>query len=318
MLQPVWVPCLTSLIDNSIIGFCHRGQPWDLQNVLIEVGHAERWLSKSSIRDNVPPLNKLSWEWLRHAKDNTPEFRLARSLASILQGTDEDGQMKVGAVRENFEPVTTRGRAEWDDANRSFVWTAGDPLSNLAAVLTRRCLDGRRKSLNHPPLDSQYSPLLVDIVHFLNGNVDVQRVVDLALPLSFIPYRRRRSDSESDWNSQPNAPFDLPTAYAAIKLTLLPGEFKCPDFGIDCDIWPEPRILTLLHAGRVWEAYRVAFRRLKASGLQPLSEDPGIGDGLNKGRLLAASLLIPLDKTANKALAKCALRKPETESELVR
>ena len=305
-------------IDNSIIEFCQRWRPRNLQNVLIAVGYAERWLSKSSIRNSVPPLNSLSWNWLRHAKDDTPEFCLARALASILQGTYEDRQVKVGAVRENLEPVSARHRAEWDGTNRSFVWTAGDPLSNLSAVLTRRCLDGRMNSLNHPPLDSQYSPLLVDIVHFLNGNVDVQRVVDLALPLSFIPYWRRRSNNGSDRDSQPNAPFDLPTAYATIKLTLLPGNFECPDFGIDCDIWPEPRILALLRAGRIREAYRVAFRRLKASGLRPLSEDPGIGDGLDKGRLLAAALLFPLDKTANKALAQCALRKPETESELVR
>ena len=79
-------------IDDAIIEFCQRGQPRDLQNVLIEVGRTERWLAKSSIRASTRPLDQLSWGWLTHANDNSAEFRLARSLASILQGTS-DGQV---------------------------------------------------------------------------------------------------------------------------------------------------------------------------------------------------------------------------------
>lgn len=316
---PAELGSVLRLLDDAIIEFCQRGQPRDLQNVLITVGQVERWIAKSSIRNKVDPLNNLSWEWIKHAKHHdTPEFRLARSLASILH-EPRDGQRQIGPIRENLEPVKTlRQRTIWDDTNRSFVWAAGDPLSNMVAVLTRRCLDGRMNGLNHPPLNSQYSPRLKDIVAFLNRNVNTQRITDLALPLSFIPYRHRQPDSGSDRGPQPNAPFNLPTAYAAMKLTLLPRRFRCPEFGIDCDIWPEPRILELLRAGRIGEAYRVAFRRLKASGLQPLSKDPGIGDGLDNGRHLGAALLFPLDETANKALAKCALRLPETESELAR
>ena len=124
-------------IDQAIIEFCQRGQPLDLQNVLIAVGHAERWLSTSSLRKAtyaIMPLNSLSREWLRHADDQTVEFRLARALASILPG-QKDGQIQVGPIRENLEPVESRRRAEWKDGSASFVWTSGDALSNLLAVV---------------------------------------------------------------------------------------------------------------------------------------------------------------------------------------
>ena len=304
-------------IDDAIIEFCQRGESRDLQNVLIAVGHTERWLSKSSIRKDtdrgrgVQPLNDLSWQWSQYAKDDSAEFRLALAFASILQGR-QDGQVKVGAVRDNLEPITAaRPRTEWDDTNRSFVWTAGDPLSNMLAVLTRRCLDGRRNGLDCPPLDSQYSARLGDIVMFLNGDVDYQRIADLALPLSFIGYRQRQSASEFNQN----APCDLPAAYAAMKLTLLPRRrFVCREFQTDAEIRLEPSIPALLRAGRVQDAYAHVHRRLWVSGLRPLTDNSGMNDGSDQVRRLAAALLFPLDETANRALAQRALRHPDFPS----
>ena len=300
-------------IDDAIMEFCRHGQRRDLQNVLIAVGQMERWLAKSSISKDtdrgrgVQPLANLSWQWVQHANDSTAEFRLALAMASILGES-----AMVGPIRENLEPVDTRGTTGWKPASTSFVWTSGDVQSAMLAVLERRCLDGRMNSLNHPPLDSQYSPLVEDIVDFLSDNVDVQRVVDLALPLSFIPYRHRQPDSESNRSSRPN---ELPAAYAAMKLTLLPRKFVCPEFGIDTEIRMEPSMLALLRAGRVREAYNRAYSRLWASGLQPLLTDPGISDGSEPGSRLAAALLFPLDETADKALAQCALKQSELASD---
>ena len=298
-------------IDQAIIEFCHRGQPRDLQDVLIAVGRAERWLATSSLRKGtypVIPLNSLSREWLRHADDNSRnsrEFRLARALASILPG-QKDGQTQVGPIRENLEPVESRQRAEWREGSNSFVWTAGDALSNLLAVLERRCLEGRMHGLNYPPLASAYSANLEDIADFLNGgvSVDVDRIADLVLPLSFV-----------DWpgTEQPlaqRAPFDLPAVYAVMKLTLLPGKFVCPEFGEDREIKMEPQMLAMLRAGRINDAYRVASRRLTASGLRPLSAKPGIAGKPDLSRRLGAALLFPLDRSDHKVLAERALRRP--------
>ena len=300
-------------VDGAIIEFCQRGGARDLQDVLVAVGRAERWVASSGLRQNVRPLSNLSQDWLYHTYNETAEFRLARAMASILPEAVQ-GQRKVAPIRENLEPVNTSTRTSWKEDSTSFVWTAGDSLSNMLAVLERRCLEGRMNSVDHSPLDSAYSARLDDAVSFLNGEVDDQRVADLALPLSFIQYRRRqeRVDSQSF-----GAPFDLPAAYAVMKLTLLPDKFVCPEFGADgkgIDVAMEPSMLAMLRAGRVRDAYRVACHRLRASGLRPLSDDPGIGDRSEQGRRLAAALLFPLDERNYRALAERALHKPERDN----
>ncbi len=297
-------------IDNAIIEFCQRGQPRDLQEVLIAVGKAERWVSKSGIRESVRPLSNLSWGWLKHSNDGSLEFRLARAMGSILAGQKE-GRRVVGPIRENLEPVNTGRGINWEEGSVSHVWTAGDPLSNMLSVLQRRCMEGRMHGLGgRPPLDSAYSARLSDVVRFLNGDVNVQRIVDMALPLSFIRYRHRRDDGSAQGFKPISAPFDLPSAYATMKLTLLPDTFKCPEFGEDRDIRMEPRMLAMLRADRVNDAYQVAHRRLIASGLRPVSDSPGILDRLEYRRLLAAALLFPVDRTSHYALAQRALKKP--------
>ena len=292
-------------IDQAIMDFCWKGRPQDLQNVLVALGYAERRLAPSSpgkAASPVWPVPALSQEWLDYADDQTPEFRLARSVGSILPGQYK-GQLQVGPVRENLEPVTVKEQAKWNDGSGSFVWTSGDVLSNMLAVLERRCLEGHAQGLRHPPLNSAYPAQLSDIAVFLNGRVDVQRMSDLALPMSFVRQRRQYAP--------PSVPPALPVAYATMKLTLLPGKFQGADFGIaDTDIWMEPRMIAMLRGGRINEAYHAAYCRLRASGLQPLSGLPGIADGSGQARRLAAALLFPLDTGAHTALATSAVREP--------
>ena len=305
-------------VEGSIIEFCQRGGSPDLRDVLIAIGQADRWVSRSGLRERVKPLINLSREWVRHADDGSAEFRLARSMASIFPEPPQSDR-KVGHIRENLEAVApdlkTR-RLEWKNDSTSFVWTAGDPLSNMLTVLERRCLEGQMTGMrdeHNLPLNAAYSARLKDVVAFLGGHIDVQRVTDLALPLSFVRYRHRLDGKDSQGQDSFTAPFDLPAAYAVMKLTLLPGKFVCHEFGVageGIDIAMEPSMLAMLRAGRVKDAYRVAHRRLKASGLQPLSNDPGIRDRSDQGRRLAAALLFPLDKGSHKALAERALRKP--------
>lgn len=300
-------------IESAIFEFCQRGDPASLQNVLIAVGHAQRWLSKSGQRkDNdrgrgVPPLHSLSHSWLESADDDTAEFRLACAMASIRH-EQVPGERRVGPIRENMEPVDTEGRTGWKEDGASFVWTAGDALANMLSVLERRCLEGRMQSLKnfHAPLNSAYPAQLDDIAAFVAGSVDVQRVVELALPLSFV---RRWPYVKPDVSRQA-APDFLPVAYTAMKLTLLPGKFEWPEHDISVDIRMEPKMIAMLRAGRIMEAYQVACRRLWASGLSSLLGQPGIADRSDCGFRLAAALLFPLDRSSYSALAEHALMAP--------
>ena len=309
---PAGLGTALSQVEGALIEFCQRGRPQDLQDVLIAVGRTERWLSKSGLsRDNdkgkgVRPIGNLSWDWIRHSDDQSAEFRLARAVASTLHRSAK-GQRKVAPIRENLEPVDTSKGVSWKADNRSFVWTAGDPLSNMLSVLQRRVLEGHMLGLSHPPLASAYPARLDDIAAFLDGRLDVLRLADLVLPLSFVSYSPRSDRG----NSQQRAPFELPTAYAAMKLTLLPGKFKCSAIGADTKISVEPSMLAMLSAGRIGDAHTVACRRLRASGLRPLSKEPGIPDRSDQGNRLAAALMFPLDESAYAALAERALRMPD-------
>ena len=234
---------------------------------------------------------------------------MARALASILEGQkDSQKKAEVGPIRENLEPVESRQRADWKDGSNSFVWTARDMFSNLLAVLERRCMDGRRSNLDYLPLASAYTAKPDDIAAFLKGGVDAQRIGDLVLPLSLVRYKRQPETVQTCEQR-------LPVAYAVMKLTLLPSEFICPAFGENKDIRMEPQMLAMLRAGRVKDAYRVAYRRLIASGLRPLSAEPGIADRSAPGRRLAAALLFPLSTGAHKALAERALYRPPSDVE---
>ena len=126
---PVGLGTVLRQAESAIIEFCQRGEPRDLQDVLIAVGRAERWVASSGLRENVAPLSNLSLDWLDHANDKSVEFRLARAMSSILQEPTQG----IGAIRWNLEPVgTLQRRLEWVTDSTSFVWTAGDPAGQHA------------------------------------------------------------------------------------------------------------------------------------------------------------------------------------------
>ena len=288
--EPAGLGTALGRIDSAIFDYCQRGYPRDLQNVLIAVGHAERWISKSGLRkDNersrgVGPLHSLSHEWLASAYDDTPEFGLACAMASI-RSEQVQGVRKVGPIRENMEPVdASLRRTIWKDDSVAFVWTSGDPFANMLAVLERRCLEGRMQSLEDSqlPLNSAYSARLSDIVTFLEGDMNVQRVADLALPLSFVRYGPRMQSRDS----QQNAPLAVPATYAVMKLTLLPDKFVWPQFNMGVEIQMEPQMLAMLRAGRVRDAYRVAYRRLWATGCGRLLTNRALPIGQTMGAVL--------------------------------
>lgn len=291
-------------IEQAIMDLTQRGQKRDLQNVLVAVGRAEKWLarSSSSLRERIPPFQTLSNEWMELADDGSGEFRLARAMSAISVSI-KDNQILVGPIRENLEAIRMGPRIQWQEDSTTFAWKAGSDWANMLGVLQRRCLEGRRQGLEHAPLNSRCFASLWDIADFINGTLDVNRIVELALPLSFI-----RWPSQVDMGNKPRSAWlALPATYATLKLTLLPDEFKQNEIGIRM----EPRMLSLLRAGRVREAHQIAFQRLKSSGLRPLTPDPGIRGPAHR---LAAALLFPISRRAYRQLGHHALLDADNES----
>lgn len=94
-----------------------------------------------------------------------------------------------------------------------------------------------------------------------------------------------------------------------MKLLFLPdGKFIRAN-GEKIEIKHEPSIVPLLRAGRIADTMEIAERRLKSSGVVPLTSDFYYPE--SEGGRLAAALLIPIDQTAINEIAKLIL--PETE-----
>jgi len=314
-------------IDSAIFDFCKYGGARFFQEIIVALGQAERELATAEQFRNkvkIAPLGGLSADWIRAADDGSPEFAVARALASIY-----DGEGRVLPIRSNLEPVTwDKNRPVWAEKERCVVWNAADLCGNLAGVLARRMMDGARMGCARLPLAARFSVPTDVIAAFLSGELDDERIEQLMWGLMLV---NMRDNSDSDgrtaggrdatgYRVQTSAP--LPPEYALLKLLFLPGPIV-PERSGERVLWrlarqtggdsseagliirPEPRILPLLGAGRVGEACRIAAQRLRVSGLPPM---PGpLPDGRTRddiwseigrirrlGRRLAAALLIPI------------------------
>lgn len=303
-------------IDQAIMDFCQvrDGQQevesaHRLQDVLIALGQAEAWLSRSGLRDRPRPLSSLRPEWLKQADDGSAEFRIAAAIASI-RGT-QDGV--IGSVRVNLERVVLqRGRWVWADDNPSVVWRSVELLRDMTAILERRCLGARMKVPSQGdvlPLRGRVSASLADILAFLEGRLDERRIGEMVLSLATIDWGSVPSTLEFRDRKDDHA--ILPLSYAVLKLLFLPWKLRRGPGALEVEVLPEPSILPLLRADRSDEAYSAAWRRLYVSGFTPLARATMTPSRLT-GRL-AAALLIPICFSDMYSLTNMAL-KPTAEN----
>ena len=135
-----------------MLELCQQKGPARLQAVLAALGEAEavlavsaKWRTEAFQR----PIPLLTPQWLAKSNDDSPEFRLAASLAGICSPI-------VGDLRQHLEPVEIKGRlteggrrwADWSQNSGSacnVVWNKGGLEDNFIAVLQRRAVEAIRK-----------------------------------------------------------------------------------------------------------------------------------------------------------------------------
>lgn len=300
-----------------------------LQQVLVALGRAELWLARSSSKRRPRPLDGLRADWYYQADDGSPEFRIAAALASI-QGaaqrrpvaaeseplpavrdneTHASATGSVAPIRANLEPVSlSRGGWQWANGNPSHVWLHGHLSANMAAVIMRRCMEARRAGLAVAPVKGKVSASLQDVRRFLEGRLDERHIAELVLPLSMLRWHDISDDTQRSGQQSTQVDLLLPLHYALIKLLFLPWRFRPHTQAEETTIGLEPEVLSLLNAGRGTEAYRIAYRRLRASGLNPLVREVTISEA--GARRLCAALLIPVSYPAMYDLARLALSPP--------
>ena len=285
-------------LQDAIIGFAsNTGIPQkQLQKILIEVGKMDVSLSVSE-KDSSYPV-KLTRRWIEHCYDGSVEFRLAASLASIVSD-------KIGPIRTNIEEIKLEknGSFKWADKNTSMVNKKNNPYTYLLSILDRRCLDAVRKHMEYLPLAGIIPAHMQDILDFLHDRINVSKMLDLFIPLSFIDYN---SDDDFPWKNSRSVVDDFrytPYAFAVLKMSFWPYKYY------DRYIRFEPRIVSLLHANRVDEAFKIAQNRLAHSGFEPLLRSDKAGLSQTVSERIGASLLFPLETQILERISDDVLRK---------
>jgi CRISPR-associated protein Csx17 len=308
-----------SRIDSAIFNFATCGRNTFFQGVIVALGQAERELGITpgkvgQSKMKSLPITGLTPDWITAANDNSPEFELALALASL-----HDRSLKIGPLRSNLEPFDWQKRyPAWAEKNRAVVWNSAHLSTNLAGILQRRLMDAMKNGCTNLPLAANNFVSLAAVSRFLTGELDERRIEELLWGVMLLPQKRGMFTRPAD---DANAP-PLPRAYALLKLLFLPEPLRVD--GLTVAIKPEPSIVSLLTAGHVGEACRLAMRRLRASGLSPLPHPRSGGivrDGDweelehlgSDGPRLAAALLLPLGYADVDRLRKLIARETAAE-----
>jgi CRISPR-associated protein Csx17 len=288
---PARYPSAMRRLDSAIMEYCRYGGNVRFADVLGALGAMERELGHTGKKpgqigndqNNVEPVPQLSWRWLQTADDGSVEFRLAVALASIQRASD-----KLGPLRVHLEPISAN-QNKWEEGSKTVVWSAGDIAHNLAAVLERRMMEAERANVEYLPLDAKRRVTPADVIAFLAGAVDEQRLEDLLWGALLIDWEKVKP-------YQPTVDADsflaLPRIYALLKSLFLQGDEALPTASGE-PLWPDATILAALRASHVNRAAELATRRLRAAGYTPLVSDEEWSSAVQPVRL-AAALLIPL------------------------
>ena len=303
-----FIDSLLRNMDNAIIKFCTYGTTRYLQDVLIIIGKMERAVSQSSnYNSEIEPLEKLSDKWAHACNDDTPEFRLAVSLAAMASSTQK-------RLRVNLEPVEIdRGRVKWKHGSSSTVWRNSNLASNMIRVLERRCIEGQMSD-SEISLNSAISAPVKDVTDFIEGRVNYDKIYDLLLPLSMIDYRKDHLPDYCNLRELWEIPDFVPESYIVLKSNFPSITFKNADT-VKKALF-EPSMLGSLKGGKIGRAVHTGRRRLRITGYNIItySNTASHVSTLSKQSTnrIAASLLFPLDrKDQQKIISRICKGPPE-------
>jgi CRISPR-associated protein Csx17 len=297
-------------LEDAVFQFCKSSDPDSvrLQRVITALAVAESVVARSTplrVDNKLRPLQLQSPEWLVHADDGSPEFRLAASLAGL-------NSKLIGGFRQHLEPVNTSGRwPSWNEDSSALcdvVWTEESLESNLVALLLRRnILAVQRGERAQNTLvfsgSSRFHASSGDVGLFLREQTDDAKVASLAHGLSLLDWR----NIDPGTSLQRGSAEPMPDAtFALLKLCHSSHGVR------DAQIPLEPRIARLLLANRLAEATKLAAQRLIGSGLPPAFK--AVSRSGSSVRRIAAALMFPIGWQDIQVLAENVL-KPPVESQ---
>ena len=313
-------PVLRKQLEDAIFEFAsHTPVPAETQAFLSMLGTIQRTLGLSQkTQESVPPVPHLSERWVQAADDGTPAFRIARALAG-LSGTKD----APSPLRAQLFPLHPRFN-QWMVTARKAKTAANDPAcririhtetkSNLPdiliALLNRRLWLAEQFDMPDKPLRSPAGIDLDDLLAFLHSDHMDQHIAGLLFGLSLCSIPQ-----DTEYAAGKGV---APAAFAVLKLCLTPdATLRGLNLLGEKDNLPvPPGLLAQLAADTTGNrAIRLAWRRLRASGLSPLFAPDALPElgGIDHHRA-AAALLIPLRFGATGMLGRVALNSPESET----
>jgi len=297
-------------LEETILSLCKERGAKRVQDVLIALGECERTMVKSNKwatdrKNPIKPISALSPPWLKEADDGSPELRLAASLASVSGSyKDNKGRHSIVPIRGQMEPVRTwvknnHLKVDWNDkAGRDVVWSEGDPIKSMNAVMARRIINAVKSGGGTYPDRGRINTDLGDIADFIEGRVDVQKVADLLWGVILVdwPAVKGHPLKRRDWNDSlfPGA------AYGLLKLC-----------------FPGGPIVSEIHrkasVGDGVAATQLAIRRLRGSGLSAAMTAFDVS--CEQMERIAAALLFPLEEKQLETIASKVLRQIEEKED---
>ena len=320
-------------LEESLFDLLAPGMPTPrtVCAALTAVGHMGLRLStcepdKSNKSRLPPPPPLLPREWMEKADDQSPEFRIAASLASLgIPDTRAGTNSALACVPPMAAHLVRLTRApsagyeartyfqghcrEWErDSNPpTVVWGHGGLIANLTAILERRLIEVSIRGLEDNPLGGAAFAQLGDIAAFLGKEFDDTRCSGL---LSGMVWAQPAKLAAIKYTSSSSLPF----AYAALKPIFATNRVLrklgaiSPERSVPI---PSGVVSRLRGSGSTGDgrainnAVQVAFARARSSGLfSPFDQIMSGGRtlALNGGRIgvgirpdrLAAALLIPI------------------------
>jgi CRISPR-associated protein Csx17 len=268
------------------------------------------------------PLPAAPWVELLRGEDS-PEFRIARALASIVvfDGQADGRRSEAQPFLGSLLPLKL-GQRGWylpsdsSDLSKQAVWTGTDLCADLARVLGRRYLDSLKD--DRPALLSRHPAPLGDVLAFLRNELDERLIARWTEALSLIGWDSRMQTkdaySRDDFDGSP-----IPLAYAALRAVVdLECELQSGDRGewkhrrsqrpvaLLCQRSPSSLSLAVEDALRwcgIWgvpNPYGAASRALKPrlAGKEVVHVAAcrlAFGDNADLVHRLPASVLVPID-----------------------
>lgn len=307
-------------LENTMFVMAQRKpNPGQTQSLLVLLGEIQGALSRSiKVHDDVPPVPQLSAKWVHEANDGSPDFRIASALAG-LRGIGEQSL----PLRSQLFPIHHANHNEWlmrackaekhkNDPVcliRTQVLAQQNLVSTLIELLRLRLSLPVRLGFMDKPLNSSTGIGLADLMDFLSCDRMDPKISALLPGLVLC-------ESTVDTEQKPGEGA-ISAAFALCKLSLTPDTTlqdlrRLPE---DVHLPAAPQILAKLSSGepmQAEQAVRIAWRRLRSSGLVPampfnqLPNSAGIDP-----RRFAAALIIPLRFGATRELAEAVLSDKE-------